>query len=104
MEKLLDFSYDWNNKLSNKAFTTIRLYNPDKYKVGQVFNVRLNEKFIFQAIVMDAKKLRIEDLNQWVCLLDTGYEVQETKNILLRMYKNVNWEFQFLHYVLLKKI
>jgi len=38
----IKFSYNWNNKLENKAFTTIRIHNPKKYIAGKAFNIELN--------------------------------------------------------------
>ncbi len=39
----IKFSFNWNNKLENKAFTTIRIHNPNKYKTGNMYEIELNE-------------------------------------------------------------
>lgn len=44
VEKHIRFSYNWNNKLNCKAFTTIRLHSPERYFLGAKFNVYLNGK------------------------------------------------------------
>lgn len=37
----IKFSYNWNQKLNCKAFTTIRIHNDGKYVVGEIYNVYL---------------------------------------------------------------
>lgn len=37
--KDLRFTYNWNNKLLCKTFTSIRMYNPVKYEVGNIYRV-----------------------------------------------------------------
>jgi hypothetical protein len=107
MERL-SFSTNWNGKLWADCFTTIRLYNPNKYKTGAKFEIWLKKDFMHKAIVLDVKKLKMSQLNEWICALDTGYNLAETQNVLKTMYKD-NEELKktgdlTLSYVLLKKL
>jgi hypothetical protein len=88
-EKIL-FSYNWNNKLQNKAFTTIRLHNPNKYIIGKVYDIEINDNKKGTATLQDVRVLRIDQLNDFICYLDTGYSRENTIKMLQRMYKKIN--------------
>jgi len=111
MERLT-FSYNWNNKLSNKAFTTLRLWNPAKYHEGNTFTVRLvnkQDKTVADfgvAAIVEVKRLQIFQISDFIAYLDTGYSAAEAINLLKTMYKNkaINWDTQALAFVLLTKV
>lgn len=84
---VIEFSYNWNNKLNNTYFTSIRQENLTKYIIGKEFNVILNEEFLKKAILVDIKKFQIKDLTNYMACLDTGYSKEESLNIFSRMYK-----------------
>jgi hypothetical protein len=86
--KRINFNYNWNNKLDAKIFTTIRLWNPVKYKEGEEYEVFLKEKpRPYLAQCLEVKKMPFSSLdNNWVGL-DTGYTGKETQEILRTMYK-----------------
>ena len=86
----LEFSYNWNNKLQCNVFTTIRLAD---YPVGKRFNVFLKGEFLYTATIIEKVERKLSTLNNFICYLDTGYDVVETRNIITRMYQkyNVNW-------------
>lgn len=85
------FSTNWNKKLNCDFFTTLRLRNDKKYQVGSVHKIMLKENGVFRdygkATVVALRILRLHQLNEFICGLDTGYSVDETKNILHTMYK-----------------
>jgi hypothetical protein len=60
------FSYNWNNKLDNKAFTTIRLHNPKKYSVGNEYNIQINDQHKGVATLQDKRTLNIAQLNDFI--------------------------------------
>jgi hypothetical protein len=102
MEILL-FSHNWNNKLGGVYFTTLRLHNPSKYKVGAQFAVKYKKSIMNNpAEVVKVKEMKLDQLNEYICGLDTGYSVEETKKVLQTMYKFANWNTQTLDLVLLK--
>ena len=84
------FSYNWNGKLNNKAFTTLRIHNPGKYTIGKTYNIELNGEFKGQAVLREKRVLQVKQLNDFICYLDTGYNQFETLNILRRMYKAID--------------
>jgi len=86
----IEFSYNWNNKLENKAFTTIRLHNPKKYLVGNVYDIEINGNAKGTATLHEIRILKINQLNDFICFIDTGYNREQTIKMLQRMYKNIN--------------
>jgi uncharacterized protein YqfB (UPF0267 family) len=108
---VLRFSTNWNNKLTAfKAFTTIRLYNPNKYKIGETFEIFLTkgkeDHFMGYADIEDIKLFKLDQLSPYMSYLDTGYSVDECKKIIQTMYKNrvKDWSKQYLSFILLVKL
>ena len=96
----LKFSTNWNNKLHCNVFSTIRL-NSSKYNVGEQFEVLLQHKegsiligktkykSLGTATVLQHSTVQVCKLPNGLCLLDTGYNANETKSIILKMYQNI---------------
>lgn len=87
------FSHNWNGKLHCKAFTTIRLHDDTKYIVGEIYDVYLTSKaadvpnqFMGRAELTAKKTFRMDQLNEWIAWLDTGYDLDTTRQIIRRMY------------------
>lgn len=101
MEKL-SFSTNWNGKLSNDCFTTLRLSG--RLNIGDLIEVE--EKTIGNKLakVIDKRVLvNIEAINDWMAFLDTGYPANETRAIIKRMYSKIqNWDQQPIYYYLIK--
>lgn len=104
MEQNLDFSYNWNNKLNGKYFTTIRLHNPLKYCVGNILKVTLKLQPRGRVKILRVKTMTIDQINDYIACLDTGYQAEECKKFLKGMYKNkgINWNTQVLDFCLLQ--
>lgn len=97
----IDFSYNWNNKLENKCFSTIRIYNPKKYVLNQNYKILLNSKYLYDAKIVFEKGFYINQLSEPMSFLDTGYSKNETIDILKKMYKNkIDLKF---HFIILKR-
>ena len=101
------FSYNWNGKLNCRAFTTIRLLNKTKYAQGSVHQILLKNKErqvtdFGRAVVVEAKEIRGNNLNEFIAHLDTGYSMEEMKGILKKMYKGKNIEETMFSFVLFK--
>lgn len=108
---IIDFNYNWNNKLNNTAFTTIRLRNDKKYVINNKFYIDLhtgkNKVSKGIATIIDIKHFTINKLNNYIAFLDTGYNSTEATRIIQTMYKNkippINWDTQELSLILLVK-
>jgi hypothetical protein len=104
MNKRLDFSHNWNEKLNCTYFTTIRL--SDKFNVGDTLDVYLKKELVTNtAQVIQKKKMFLRDINSFIAGIDTGYDVWECQNIFKTMYKsrNINWDTQPLYMFLIKQ-
>ena len=75
-ENKIAFLKDWNGKISKGIFfTTIR--KPDKFiyyesRIGETFDVILNDKFISKAVLRDATLTSLEKITPELLVLDTG--------------------------------
>lgn len=103
MEKL-EFSTNWNNKLDCKCFTTIRIYNLSKHFQGNQFEVFLQKKFKSKAIVLGTIITKLDQLSDYVCYLDTGYNKEETKAIFKKMFPHIDFKTQKICIILLQRI
>lgn len=86
----LSFSYNWNNKLDCKAFTTIRMFNPTQHIVGNKVEIDLKGQSKGSGTIMDIRRFLVKDLNAFVSYLDTGYSVAETQEIFRKMYSKTD--------------
>jgi hypothetical protein len=99
----LEFSYNWNMKLSCNCFTTIRLHNPARYVEGNVFKVTLNSQIFGIYRVASVKTIQLSQINDWMAYMDTGYDAAKTRDIFRDMYKNkkIDVETARFDYILL---
>jgi hypothetical protein len=100
----LSFSYNWNKKLHCDCFTTIRLFNPNKYSIGKKFRLFLRDIHLKDVEIIEIKVLKLDQINIFISSLDTGYEPETTKQIIKKMYAKCNWETQQIYLILLKTI
>ena len=107
----LQFYFNWNNKLDNICFSTIRLFNGSRYFPGATFDIELVAKGqtipkgTAQALVV--YKIKIHELGEYYARMDTSYSKEETIKIIRTMYKNkpnINVDTADFAIVLLKKI
>ena len=108
-EPTIIFSYNWNNKLSGKAFTTIRLKN-FRFREEETYEIYLRKgkegfAFLCHASIVAIRDFTLDDLSEYMALLDTGYYSRECKEIIRNMYSryHLDWDRQLLSFILLKK-
>ena len=85
---------NFNNKLFCNAFAVLKPADDKLYPVGQVFDVfyapkgtKSGEKyFVGTAILKTKRNIEIEKLNNFMCYLDSGYDLENTKRMMLRMW------------------
>jgi hypothetical protein len=104
MDNTLRFSTNWNNKLQCDTFTTLRL-DSDKYKVGEVYKVTL-KGHLKDIRIIDKKVLLLNQINDWIAFIDTGYNRDECINIIKRMYAkhDIDWNTKKLQLLLCKTV
>jgi hypothetical protein len=89
-EEIIKFSFNWNYKLDCGAFTTIRLHNPSKYVVGKLYGIELKGSLQkHPARILDIRTLYLKDMNEWMTQLDMGYGLDQGRETIRTMYKNV---------------
>lgn len=84
----LKFSYNWNNKLYCKVFTTIRLPQ-EKFRVGNTLSVVLKNDYAGDCEVLSVTKFKLNDLTNGMALIDTGYSKQECIKVISSMYPRI---------------
>jgi hypothetical protein len=99
----INFSTNWNNKLSCQAFTTLRIYNAEKHVTGTAVDIQLKGNTLDTGIIKQVKVLNIEQINDYIAYLDTGYSREECMNILKRMYSTADWNTTRLALILIVK-
>lgn len=77
MNPIIKFSKNWNNKLNNYCFTTIRLHNKTKYdyyhkNIGKMFDVFLEGKKHTRAKLVVLQTMKFEDIPKSLLSVDTG--------------------------------
>lgn len=112
-ELLIRFSQNWNGKLNNRFFTTIRLdsiiYKPGQYyqiwkKERNPFSNKIEDVYSFKGLLHEKKIITLDQLPAITAALDTGYSLAETKGIFRKMYPSADWSTQLLNILLIENI
>jgi len=100
----LDFTTNWNNKLNCDCFTTLRLFNPIKHCVGNRFSIRLRGFHKGYANLIAVRTILLDGINDFAARLDTGYSAKECQEVIRTMYKNkrIDWKTQRIAFCLLQ--
>ena len=102
--KTINFSYNWNNKLDCKSFTTLRLSNRNKYKIGETYSVSIKNQIKKNVVIIDIKTIWLHEINDFIAYLDTGYSKEECINIIKKMYKSVDFKKKQFDFILLNEV
>jgi len=104
----IKFTYNWNKKLETDHFTTIRLENHYKYKLGETYKIVEEKKGIRiergLGRIIELCAIKMHQLKEINCYLDTGYSMNLTKDIIYKMYPGKDWTSQNLYYMLIEKV
>lgn len=82
--RVINFSQDWNGKLCNDYFTTVRL--DSSFRVDEEVQINLSKKPFKVCKIVLKKPVYINAINDWFAYIDSGYDAAYMKSILLRMY------------------
>jgi hypothetical protein len=101
----IKFTYNWNGKLHCRDFTTIRLYNPNKYIIGQRYNIMLNDRELGDGVIAGISNFYLANLNEFMARIDTGYDRFKAAEMIKKMYsnKNIDWDKQLLSLILITR-
>lgn len=67
------FSNNSNGKLLADVFTTIRIYDADKFPDEAIFEIEYKNKILGVARLEAKKPFKLTDLNEITSLVDSGY-------------------------------
>ncbi len=100
----IKFSYNWNKKLENTCFTTIRLQN-SKYKIGEIYTIQAKGITDFEGKIIDIKHLYLNEISEFIARIDTGYSKEKCTEIIRTMYKKsvFDWTTQKLSFILIER-
>lgn len=98
--KTIKFSQNWNNKLNNDYFTTIR---PAKYsyKKGEVRKISA-PAHEFKAKILETEEKKIKNLTKKECLIDAALNKKQSQELMEKFYgkkdfwKNENTKIKIL--------
>jgi hypothetical protein len=98
--KKINFSYNWNNKLECKSFSTVRLENPEKYQLLELFEVVLKTKKNEPEIKKGIARLQVvnsfylDKVTPGMSFLDANLPVIDFIKLVQTMYKNKGIDFK----------
>lgn len=84
MQKI-EFNKNWNGKLNNECFTTLRI-NSEKYKRWQIYDIELLGESVGRCICTDKKVLKLSQIDDWIAALDTGADADSFRKIIEDIY------------------
>lgn len=85
----LKFTHNWNSKITGpQAFSSLRIWNENKYQVGQHYDVYLKDvlKQNDCAELVAAQPVMYKNITEAMAWLDTGYSLHAFLTILNKMY------------------
>lgn len=100
--KEIIFSANWNNKLGCIYFTTLRLHDQEKYRVGETYFIR-GVGFAFYAELVNIRIVPLKKVTDFMACVDTGYPLPDALEILKGMYPEADDETQ-LDFLLLHRL
>jgi hypothetical protein len=94
---ILYFKYNWNGKLFTEFFTSIRMFNKDRFQIGNKFSGVLKPgKAAYRFGVLEVQNIigfKLDEIPTISATLDTGYTKSGTIKTINQMYKNKKVDF-----------
>jgi hypothetical protein len=97
--QIIPFNKNWNKKLDCNSFSTIRLENNSKYKVGNEYVIILSigskvpPKNLGPAKLISISSFLLENLNDSMSYLDTNLPKEDCIQMIKTMYSKSNIDF-----------
>lgn len=96
----IHFSYNWNNKLNCKSFSTVRIWNPDKYELLDIYQITLKVSAKQPEVLKGFCRLQainkfyLSQVTPGISFLDANLSRIDFHDLILKMYKNKNIDFK----------
>lgn len=102
----IKFDKNWNSKLNNKAFTTIRLKNDEKYKVGEIYFIEdKSASYNRMSVIRDIFDFKIGRISMCASMVDMGVTPDLAIKILKEYYPDVtDWNDEIFSLITLETI
>lgn len=84
MNKAIKFTKNWNGKLNNNFYTTIRGYH---HPIGTKLDVMLKEEKHHEATVIEVITTQISEIPEWLYRTDCGYPKIEGEAMICQLTK-----------------
>lgn len=88
--KQITYSKNWNNKLSCEAFATVRLYEPNQFELGEIYEIICDDKLMGVAEIVALRELKLIELTDELAYLDAGCSADEMIAILRDIYVGID--------------
>ena len=98
--KTISFAQNWNQKLYCDSFTTFRMWNAQKYQVGEVYEITC-QTMCFEARLLAMETLQLSETTDWMTQLDAGCSKSEFDQLVREMYQGIIQDFEAQTFVLL---
>lgn len=103
LKKTIKFSQNWNNKLSNNIFTTIR--KPGFWvNDGDFCVIVLNDKLYCYAKCIDKRTQKLANIDPLIIQTDIGDELDVCRKVLSKLDLDYNDLEQYVDILLLKRM
>jgi hypothetical protein len=85
-------STNWNGKLLNDVFTTIRLYNYEKYPDFEKYEIEYKNQVLGICEIVSKKTFRFEALNSTTSFIDVGKDEIYSRALFKKFYPAITGE------------
>lgn len=98
--KSIHFSYNWNNKLNCKSFSTVRLWNEKKYQLIDLYEVTVKKDAQHPKMSLGIARLQVinkfllHKVTPGISFLDANLTVIDFQQLVKTMYKNKRINFK----------
>jgi len=109
MNNTITFEANFNGKLFNNIFGTVRLRKPRKYKVGEVYKIKLvddmNGGYYGLAKILSISEFKLPELTNELAIIDSGFSrfifidyLQEVYNLLDSELEDTYFQYLIIEY------
>jgi hypothetical protein len=90
MRNEINFTRNWNNKLTGQCFTSIRPKDESRFHIGDVFCIMLNRAPIAYAEINDIDSFLLHEVSESEARIDSAIGKQDFIQLFKNIYKNQN--------------
>ncbi len=94
MRNEINFSRNWNNKLTGSSFISIRPKDVNRWHEGEDYCILLNRGHIAYATLVEVKHLLLYNISEQDARLDSGYSAYEFIALFKKLYAKEKIDFE----------